>query len=120
MRPVDRSCWYRTALESSGDSTLEKLGAELRVHSLGNSRVRVEREVEILVARTGEDNHIRVIDLKLLMHTTRANVPHNHGKVRSEFTLQVEMPGGYVIPLWILLDESRGQSIGLSREYAPL
>ena len=35
--------------------SIEKLGAELRVHSLGNSCVLVEREVEILVAWTGED-----------------------------------------------------------------
>ena len=34
---------------------VEKLSAELCVHSLGNSCVLVEREVEILVARTGED-----------------------------------------------------------------
>src|ERR1700730_10428232 len=66
------------------------------------------------VARRGQrrQSHVRVIDLKLLMHTTRANIPHNHGQIRSEFPLHIEVPGCYVIPLRILLDKGRGQGIG--------
>src|SRR2546428_4031254 len=56
--------------------------------------------------------HVRVVDLKLLMHTTRSHIPHNHGQVRSEFPLHVEVPGCYVVPLRILLDKGRGQGIG--------
>src|ERR1700730_9487746 len=70
-----------------------------------------ERE-HVARKRQRRQSHVRVIDLKLLMHTTRANIPHNHGQVRSEFPLHVEVPGCYVIPLRILLDKGRGQGIG--------